>query len=318
MPFDPKKFIEEAVADIRKTIGEGRAICALSGGVDSFVAAALAAHAIPKQLFAVYVDTGLMRLNERMQVENAAKKTGIKLIVIDASDKFLSALKGITEPEEKRKIIGELFIRVFEQEAQKDKVQFLMQGTIAPDWIESGGGGRETIKSHHNVGGLPEKMHLKLCEPLRELYKHEVRMVGKELGLPDYVYERQPFPGPALAVRIVGEVTKDKVAILQKAGSITEQEIEDAAKQGKMERPWQYFAALLPTKTVGVRGDERAYQYVMVVRAVRSLDGMTANVSNIPYEVLQKISTRVTNEVSEIGRVMFDITNKPPGTIEME
>ena len=195
---------------------------------------------------------------------------------------------------------------------------FLIQGTIAPDWIESGGGGRDKIKSHHNVGGLPEKMGLKLCEPLREIYKHEVRAVARAVGLPPSISERQPFPGPALAVRIVGEVIPEKVRIVQEACAIVEEELESAAKQKKMELPWQYFAALLPSKTVGVRGDERAYQYTVIVRAVRSLDGMTANFSNVPFEVLEKISTRITNEIRSVGRVTYDITNKPPGTIEME
>jgi GMP synthase (glutamine-hydrolysing) len=248
-----------------------------------------------------------------------AKALGVDLKVVDAQKRFLDALKEVEEPETKRKIIGETFVRIFEEEAKKNKnIRFLIQGTIAPDWIESGGMGRDTIKSHHNVGGLPEKMHLKLCEPLRELYKHEVREVGKELGLPEEIHQRQPFPGPGLAVRIVGEITDEKVKIVQDACDIVETELEAAAKAKKMERPWQYFAALLPSKTVGVRGDERAYQYTVIVRAVRSLDGMTANFSHIPPEVLEKISTRITNEIRTVGRVVYDITNKPPGTIEME
>lgn len=318
MAFNHEKFISQSEDEIRKAVGKEKAIIALSGGVDSFTAATLAARAIPGQLFAIYVDTGLMRKNETEKVKEAAEKAKVKLKIINAGDKFLGALKGVTEPEEKRKIIGEMFIRIFEEEAKKDKVAFLIQGTIAPDWIESGGAGRDKIKSHHNVGGLPEKMHLKLCEPLREIYKHEVREVAKALGLPDYIYARQPFPGPALAVRIVGEVTKEKVKILQEVGAIAEEEIENAAKKGSMVMPWQYFAALLDSKAVGVRGDERAYQHIAVIRAVQSLDGMTANFSNIPYEVMQKISTRVTNEVREVGRVVYDITNKPPGTIELE
>ncbi|HLD60356.1 MAG TPA: glutamine-hydrolyzing GMP synthase [Candidatus Bilamarchaeaceae archaeon] len=318
MPFNSKRFIQDAVEEIKKTIGKEKAIIALSGGVDSFAAAALCAKAIPNQLFAVYVDTGLMRKNETQKVSEAAKNAGISLSVVNAKDKFFSSLKGVEEPEEKRKIIGENFIRVFENEAKKDKVKFLVQGTIAPDWIESGGEGRDKIKSHHNVGGLPEKMHLKLCEPLREIYKHEVRQVAKELGLPNYIYNRQPFPGPALAVRIVGEVTQEKVKIVQDACEIVEVELEESAKKGEIELPWQYFAALLPTKTVGVRGDERSYHYTIVVRAVKSLDGMTANFSHIPHQLLQKISTRITNEIKEVGRVVYDITNKPPGTIELE
>lgn len=315
MPFDPKKFIPKSVQEIKKQIGEESAICALSGGVDSFVAATLVAKAIPN-LQAVYVDNGLMRKNETQKVQKAAKGAGIKLTVIDARKRFLEGLKGISEPEAKRKMIGKLFIDIFQEEAKKAK--FLVQGTIAPDWIESGGMGRDTIKSHHNVGGLPEGMHLKLCEPLRELYKHEVRMIASELGLGEEIAQRQPFPGPGLGVRVVGEITEEKVRIVQDACEIVEIELEKAAKEGKMEKPWQYFAALLPSKTVGVRGDERAYQYTVVVRAVRSLDGMTASFSQVPFEVLEKISTRITNEIRTVGRVVYDITNKPPGTIEME
>ncbi|MEW6035436.1 MAG: glutamine-hydrolyzing GMP synthase [Candidatus Micrarchaeota archaeon] len=318
MPFDPKKFIAQAEKEIAKTLGRETAVTAVSGGVDSFVAATLAARASPGQVHIVYVDNGLMRKNETEKVRSAARALGVELHVLDGRARFLGALAGVAEPEAKRKIIGEVFVRMFEEEAKKLNAAFLIQGTIAPDWIESGGMGRDTIKSHHNVGGLPEKMHLKLCEPLRELYKHEVRMVGKELGLPESIYQRQPFPGPGLGVRIVGEVTAEKVLIVQDACDIAETEIDAAVAAGKMERPWQYFAALLPSKTVGVRGDERAYQYTVVVRAVRSLDGMTANFSHIPPEVLERISTRITNEIRTVGRVVYDITNKPPGTIEME
>jgi len=282
------------------------------------VAATLASKAVPGQLFTVYVDNGLMRKDETERVKDAADSVGLKLKVVDAKKEFLEALKGVSDPERKRKIIGELFIRIFEKEAKKSGAKFLIQGTIAPDWIESGGLGRDTIKSHHNVGGLPEKMDLKLCEPLRELYKHEVRIVGKALDLPEAIFNRQPFPGPALAVRVVGEVTEEKVRIVQDACAIVEEELELAAKEKKMEIPWQYFAALLPSKTVGVRGDERSYQYTVLVRAVRSLDGMTANFSLVPFDVLQKISTRITNEIQDVGRVVYDITNKPPGTIELE
>ncbi len=321
MPFDPKKFIAGSLEDIKKTIRDKKAITAVSGGVDSFVAATLANKAVPGQLIVVYVDNGLMRKDETAKVKKAAESVGMDLNVVDARKRFLDALAGATDPEKKRKIIGELFVRIFEEEAKKAKgkgVDFLIQGTIAPDWIESGGLGRDTIKSHHNVGGLPEKMDLKLCEPLRELYKHEVRMVGRELGLPEPIFNRQPFPGPALAVRIVGEVSEEKVKIVQEACDIVETEMDAASLSGRMEKPWQYFAALLPSKTVGVRGDERAYQYTIVVRAVRSLDGMTASFSYIPHETLEKISTRITNEIRSVGRVVYDITNKPPGTIEME
>jgi GMP synthase (glutamine-hydrolysing) len=318
MPFDPKRFINQAEEDIRKRMGKGHAITAVSGGVDSFVAATLAAKAVPGQIHIVYVDNGLMRKDETEKVRATAKAVGVKLNVVDARKRFLDGLAGVTDPERKRKIIGELFVRIFEEEAKGGDFAFLIQGTIAPDWIESGGMGRDTIKSHHNVGGLPENMRLKLCEPLRELYKHEVRLVGKELGLPESIYQRQPFPGPGLAVRIVGEISEEKVHIVQEACEIVETEIESAVSAKKMEKPWQYFAALFPSKTVGVRGDERAYQYTVVVRSVRSQDGMTANFSHIPHDVLERISTRITNEIRTVGRVVFDITNKPPATIEME
>jgi len=318
MPFDADRFIGRSVEEIKAQIGDAHAVTAVSGGVDSFVAAALCAKAVPGQLHVYYVDTGLMRKGETGRVKEAAARAGMDLQVIDAKDRFFTALKGAVDPEDKRKRIGELFVRIFEEEARKGKADFLVQGTIAPDWIESGGLGRDTIKSHHNVGGLPEDMDLKLCEPLRELYKHEVRILARKLGLPEEISERQPFPGPALAIRVVGEVTSEKVAIVQEACHIVEEEIEKAASGGKMEKPWQYFAALLPSKTVGVRGDERSYQYTVIVRAVRSLDGMTANFSHIPHDVLERISTRITNEIRDVGRVAYDITNKPPGTIEME
>lgn len=318
MPFDAKKFIGKSVAEIRKQIGGTRAIIAVSGGVDSSVAAALVHEAIGRQLVAVFVDTGFMRLNEGEQVKKALGKLGLNLRVIDAGGRFLGALAGVSEPEEKRKRIGALFVRVFEEVAKREGVVFLVQGTIAPDWIESGGAARQRIKSHHNVAGLPSGMTLKLCEPLRELYKHEVRALAKALALPAEITERQPFPGPGLAVRVVGEITPEKVEIVRKACAIVEEEIENAAASGDIEKPWQYFAALLPSKTVGVRGDERAYQYTVLVRAVRSLDGMTANFSPLPAQLLERISTRITNEIREVGRVAYDITNKPPGTIEME
>lgn len=318
MPFDPKKFIARSTDEIARAVGQEQAITAVSGGVDSFVAATLASRAIGARMHTIYVDTGMMRKNETGKVREAAKSAGVHLHVIDGKRRFLDALSGVSDPERKRKIIGEIFVRIFEEEARRLGVKYLIQGTIAPDWIESGGMGRDTIKSHHNVGGLPKDMDLRLCEPLRELYKHEVRMVGKELGLPEHVHQRQPFPGPGLAVRIVGEITEEKIMMVQEACDIVESELDAASAAGKMERPWQYFAALLPSKTVGVRGDERAYQYTVVVRAVRSLDGMTANFSHIPFEVLERISTRITNEIRSVGRVVYDITNKPPGTIEME
>ena len=318
MAFDVHSFIGKSVDSIRSTVGKEKAIIAVSGGVDSSVAAALSSRALGKSMRCVFVDTGLMRKNEAKKVKAALARAGVRLLIIDASRQFFSSLSGVAEPEEKRKIIGEKFIRVFEAEAKKSGAAYLVQGTIAPDWIESGGGGRDRIKSHHNVGGLPKKMHMKLCEPLRDLYKHEVRMVARALGLPPDIAERQPFPGPGLAVRIVGEITPEKAEIVRGACAIVEEELEAASLAGKIEQPWQYFAALLPTKTVGVRGDERAYQHTVVVRAVRSLDGMTANFSHIPPEVLQKISTRITNEIRSVGRVLYDITNKPPATVELE
>ncbi|MBD3390087.1 glutamine-hydrolyzing GMP synthase subunit GuaA [Candidatus Micrarchaeota archaeon] len=318
MAFNPESFIPEAVEEIKSKVGNRKAVIAVSGGVDSMVAAALAAKAVPDQLTAIFVDTGFMRKNEAVQVKKAAETAGIPLQIVDESERFFGKLEGIAEPEQKRKIIGELFIRVFEEHAKEVGAEMLIQGTIAPDWIESGGAGRDTIKSHHNVGGLPEEMGLGLCEPLRELYKHEVRMVGKELGLPRAVFERQPFPGPGLAVRVVGEITREKLEIVREACAIVEEEIGVAVAKEMMERPWQYFAAVLPSKTVGVAGDERIYRHTVVVRAVRSLDGMTANFSKIPPEVLSAMSTRITNSINGAGRVLYDITNKPPSTVEME
>jgi len=318
MAFDPAKFVEDGEKEMKEKVGSARCITAVSGGVDSMTAAALAARAVPGQLVAVFVDTGFMRKNEAERALEAAEKAGIPLRVVDRQEYFISKLEGVSDPEEKRKKIGAMFIEVFDEIAEKEGVEYLIQGTIAPDWIESGGMGRDTIKSHHNVGGLPEGMKLKLCEPLRELYKHEVRMAAKELGIPEFVYERQPFPGPGLAVRVVGEITREKLEIVRGACAIAEEEIDRASERGEMERPWQYFAAVLPAKTVGVAGDERIYKYTIIVRAVRSLDGMTANFSEIPHSVLAKISTRITNEIRGAGRVVYDITNKPPSTIEME
>ncbi|MFA5108808.1 MAG: glutamine-hydrolyzing GMP synthase [Candidatus Micrarchaeia archaeon] len=318
MSFKPAPFIKEQTDAAKKKIGDKPALVALSGGVDSSVAALIVHNAIGKNLHAVFVDTGLMRQNEAENVKKAFAKSGLNLQIVNASEKFFSKLKGVTEPEKKRKIIGEQFIRVFEEYAKVHGIKVLVQGTIAPDWIESGGAGRDTIKSHHNVGGLPEKMGLELFEPLRDCYKHEVRILAKELSLPNEICERQPFPGPGLAVRIVGEVTKERAEIVRKCCFIVEEEIESASKSGEIERPWQYFAALLDTKTVGVRGDERSYHYTVVVRSVRSLDGMTANFSHLPAKLLEKISSRITNEVREVGRVLYDITNKPPSTVELE
>jgi len=314
--FDAEAFVNEKVEEIRNAI-EGRAIIACSGGVDSTVAAALVSRAIGDRLLTVYVNNGFMRKGETEAVEAMFKRVGMNYRLIDASDEFFDAMKGVTDPEKKRKVIGERFIRVFEREAKEYGAKYLVQGTIAPDWIESGDGVRDTIKSHHNVGGLPKDMDLTLVEPLRDLYKDEVRKVARYLGVE--VAERQPFPGPALAVRVIGEVNRESVAIVREACAIVEEELERAAAAGKMTLPWQYFAVLLPCQTVGVQGDVRAYGRTIAVRAVESVDGMSAAYSKVPHEVLEKISVRITNEMkSDVNRVVYDITNKPPATIEFE
>jgi GMP synthase (glutamine-hydrolysing) len=314
--FDPKKFTEESINNLKSELTD-KAIIAASGGVDSTIAAVLAAKAVGDNLLAIYVDTGYMRLNESQFVSSMLEELGVKYKVIDASKRFYEGLKGVIDPEEKRKIIGELFIRVFEEEAKEYGGKFLVQGTIAPDWIESGGGMRDTIKSHHNVGGLPEDMVMELCEPIRELYKDEVRLLAEFLEVP--VAHRQPFPGPGLAVRVMGEATPERTDVVRKACNIVEDELESAAKNGKMELPWQYFAVLLPVKTVGVQGDVRAYGNTIAVRAVQSYDAMTAQALDVPYSVLKKISERITRELkSDVNRVVYDITDKPPGTIEWE
>ena len=314
--FAPEKFTEESINNLKSELTD-KAIIAASGGVDSTIAAVLAAKAVGDNLLAIYVDTGYMRLNESQFVSSMLEELGVKYKVIDASKKFYEGLEGVIDPEEKRKIIGELFIRVFEEEAKEYGGKFLVQGTIAPDWIESGGGMRDTIKSHHNVGGLPDEMAMELCEPIRELYKDEVRLLAEYLEVP--VAHRQPFPGPGLAVRVMGEATPERTDIVRKACHIVEDELESAAKNGKMELPWQYFAVLLPVKTVGVQGDVRAYGNTIAVRAVQSYDAMTAQALDVPYSVLRKISERITRELkSDVNRVVYDITDKPPGTIEWE
>ncbi|MCD6591090.1 MAG: glutamine-hydrolyzing GMP synthase subunit GuaA [Candidatus Aenigmarchaeota archaeon] len=313
--FDPEKFVREEVEKLRERL-KGKAIIACSGGVDSSVAAVLAKKAIGKDLIAVFVDTGLLRKGEPERVKKSLEKLGLNLKFVDAKDEFLSALKGVTDPEEKRKVIGEKFIRIFERVAKQEGAKYLIQGTIAPDWIESGGGLRDRIKSHHNVGGLPEDFDLEIVEPLRDIYKDEVRKVAKLFGIE--AEERQPFPGPGLAVRIIGEITKEKLDVVREANAIMEEEIEKACEKG-MERPWQYFAVLLPVKTVGVHGDVRNYGYVIALRAVDSIDGMSASYSKIPHTVLDRISIRITNTLGEkVNRVVYDVTNKPPGTIEFE
>jgi GMP synthase (glutamine-hydrolysing) len=316
--FDPQKFIDETVVDLKNKI-VGNAVIGVSGGVDSAVSAVLVNRAIGENLRCVLVDTGYMRKNEIKNNAETLKKMGLNVLIVDAKQRFYENLKGVVDPEKKRKIIGELFIRVFEEIASKEKAKFFVQGTIAPDWIESGGGLRDTIKSHHNVGGLPEKIEFEIVEPLRDLYKDEVRAVGEKLGLAREVYEKQPFPGPGLAVRILGEASPENARIVREACAIFDEEIETAVGNKEMDRPWQYFAVLLPCKTVGVHGDVRVYGNMIAIRAVESLDGMSAAYSKIPHKVLERISVRITNTLKdEVNRVVFDITNKPPGTIEYE
>jgi GMP synthase (glutamine-hydrolysing) len=317
--WSPSSVIEEQVARIRVQVGEGRAICGLSGGVDSSVAALLVHRAIGDRLTCVFVDHGLMRKNEGAQVIAAfADNVHVPLVAVDASERFLARLKGITDPEEKRKRIGAEFIRVFEEEAAKlEDVSFLVQGTLYSDVIESGGGtGAATIKSHHNVGGLPDDLKFELVEPLRALFKDEVRAVGAELGLPERLVWRQPFPGPGLAIRIVGgEATRERLEILREADAILQDEIR---KAGLYRELWQSFCVLPDIRAVGVQGDSRTYGHVIAIRAVTSDDAMTADWARLPYDLLERIASRMTGEIRAVGRVVLDITSKPPGTIEWE
>ncbi len=300
-----ENFVKNAIMEIRERVGDGKAIIALSGGVDSSVCTMLAYRAIGDRLIPVFVDTGLMREGEPERVKEIFKD--MNLIFIDAKDEFFKALKGVIDPEEKRKIIGELFVRIFERVAEENRAEYLIQGTIYPDVIESQGG----IKSHHNVGGFPTNYKFKgIVEPLKELYKDEVREVARYLGLPKEISERMPFPGPGLAVRIVGEVTPEKVEVVRKATKIVEEELEDIPK-------WQAFASLIG-KATGVKGDIRVYGYIISVRAVESRDGMTADPVRIDYNILRRIALRITNEIPEVTRVVYDVTPKPPATIEYE
>jgi GMP synthase (glutamine-hydrolysing) len=322
--WTPANFVHSTVSAIREQVGDGRAICALSGGVDSSVAAVLVERAIGDRLTCVFVNNGVLRKNEFLQVQqNMRDKLGLRLVAVDASQRFLLRLAGVLDPEQKRKIIGSEFINVFDDEAQRiledqhPAVAWLVQGTLYPDVIESSSvkGPSQTIKSHHNVGGLPATMKLKLIEPLRDLFKDEVRRIGRDLAMPNEILERQPFPGPGLAVRILGEVTPERVALLQEADDIVVREIKAA---GLYQQIWQSFAVLLPVKSVGVMGDQRTYAYTCAIRAVHSEDGMTADWAPLPYELLKKISSRIVNEIRGINRVVYDITSKPPGTIEWE
>ena len=311
-------FVDYSVGEIRKAVGSKKTVCGLSGGVDSSVAAVLVHKAIGKQLTCIFVNNGVLRKNEAESVQNSFKDMGLNLKYVDASQDFLSRLKGVEDPEKKRKIIGNTFIEVFEREAHAvGGAEFLVQGTLYPDVIESVSfkGPSAVIKSHHNVGGLPEKMKLKLVEPLRELFKDEVRAIGREMKMPDDIIDRQPFPGPGLAIRILGEVTEPRLRILRDADAIVIEEIKNA---GLYTQIWQSFAVLLPVKTVGVMGDERTYENVVAIRAVTSQDGMTADWAKIPYDLLGVMSNRIINEVKGVNRVCFDISSKPPSTIEWE
>jgi GMP synthase (glutamine-hydrolysing) len=310
--------VEEATARVRAQIGDGRVVCALSGGVDSTVAALIIHRAVGDRLTCIFVDNGVLRLDEAAQIRKRFERLHLPLVFADASVLFLERLAGVTDPETKRKAIGATFIDVFEAEAAKlGQVDFLAQGTLYPDVIESISivGQAAMIKSHHNVGGLPGRMRMTLVEPLRELFKDEVREVGRKLGLDEEFVVRQPFPGPGLAVRILGEVTRDRLALLRRADAVVAEEIK---RDGWYTRLWQSFAVLLPVQSVGVMGDERTYEYTIAIRAVESRDGMTADWARLPYDLLARISSRIVNEVKGINRVVYDISSKPPSTIEWE
>lgn len=314
--FDPNKFIIDAVASIKEKV-KGKAIIACSGGIDSSVSAVLAGKALGNDLLAIFVDTGFMRKNEPSEVEEMFKDTGINFKSVDASNEYFEALKGITDPEKKRKVIGEKFIRIFEREAKDFGAKYLIQGTIVTDWMESGDEKHKKIKSHHNVGGLPKDMDMVLVEPLWDLYKDQVRQVARTLGIKSS--ERQAFPGPGLAVRCLADIIPENIAIVREACFIVEDEIKKASDAGTMKLPWQYFAVLLSTRTVGIHETSRSYGMTVAIRAVESSDGMTADHSPIPPSVLSVISKRITSTMSkDVSRVVYDITDKPPATIEWE
>jgi GMP synthase (glutamine-hydrolysing) len=313
---DPSQFVTDAVARLRADV-PGKAIVAASGGIDSTVAAILTDRALGERARALFVDTGLLRDREVEHVTALFRTAGLRFEVVDGADRFLTALEGVSDPEEKRRRIGATFIRLFESEADRFGTDRLVQGTIAPDWIESGGALRDTIKTHHNVGGVPSDSRLRLVEPLRDLYKDEVRAVARVLGVP--APDRQPFPGPGLAVRVAGPVTRDRVRRARVANAVVEEEVERAVAEGTMRPPWQYFAVLLPGRTVGVQGDNRVHGEAVSVRVVESIDAMTATAADLPRAVAQRIAERITRSLhGEVVRVLYDITDKPPATIEWE
>ena len=315
--FNVEEFIENEVASIRKKVGDRKVLCALSGGVDSSVAATLVHQAVGNQLVCIFVDHGLLRKNEADEVMAVfAEDFRMNIIKVDAKDRFLSKLKGVTDPEEKRKIIGNEFIYVFDDEAKKlEDIDFLVQGTVYTDVVESGKGSNQVVKSHHNVGGLPEDMKFELIEPLRALYKQDVRAVGTALGIPDHIVWRQPFPGPGLAIRVLGEVTEEKLEIVRESDAILREEIQKADLDREI---WQYFTVLPNVRSVGKKDESRTYDHMVGIRAVHSVDGMTSDWARIPWDVLEKISSRIVNEVDHVNRVVYDITPKPPATIEWE
>ena len=316
--WSPKSFVQRTIEDLKNTLDDSKVICGLSGGIDSTVTAALLKETIGKNLHCIFVDTGLLRLNEAKEIVQSYKQMELNLKVVNAQKVFLQKLRGVIDPEKKRKIIGREFVKVFEAEAKKIKgAKYLAQGTLYPDVIESVSvkGPSATIKSHHNVGGLPKRMNLKLVEPLRELFKDEARKAGKELGVPTEILGRHPFPGPGLAIRIMGEITKDRLEILRQADRLF---IDELKSSNTYDDIWQAFSVFIPVRTVGVMGDERTYENVLALRAVTSTDGMTASWAKIPYDILERVSVKIINEVKGINRVVYDISTKPPSTIEWE